>query len=70
MLSLSLRSVASLEPSGQDSDRLPSTEREHRKALEYEEEDRVPDVMEVKEANVDFPNIPVPKSSDGDVSAY
>jgi RNA polymerase-associated protein LEO1 len=37
--------------------------------LEYEEEEVPPELaIEVKEAEVTFPNLPVPKSSDGDVS--
>ena len=55
--------------SGPDSERLPSPERERRQALEYEEEEVPPELaIEVKEAEVTFPNLPVPKSSDGDVS--
>ncbi|KAF9005973.1 Leo1-like protein-domain-containing protein [Cyathus striatus] len=43
-------------------------ERERRQALEYEEEDVAPELaVEVKEANVTFPNIPVPKSSDANL---
>ncbi|KAF8889371.1 Leo1-like protein-domain-containing protein [Infundibulicybe gibba] len=53
--------------SGHESERLPSPEREHRQALEYEEEDIPPEIaIEVKEAEVAFPNLPVPKSSTGD----
>ncbi|KIM44531.1 hypothetical protein M413DRAFT_442496 [Hebeloma cylindrosporum] len=52
--------------SGPDSERLPSPERERRQALEYEEEEVPPELaIEVKEAEVTFPNLPVPKSSDG-----
>ncbi|KAK0501261.1 Leo1-domain-containing protein [Armillaria luteobubalina] len=59
--------VGSPEASGQESERLPSPEREHRRALEYEEEDAPPEaVVELQEADVSFPNLPVPKSSDGD----
>ncbi|KAF5355259.1 hypothetical protein D9758_006040 [Tetrapyrgos nigripes] len=42
---------------------------EQRRALEYEEdENEIPPelAVEVREANVSFPNIPVPRSSDGD----
>ncbi|KAF8909343.1 Leo1-like protein-domain-containing protein [Gymnopilus junonius] len=57
---------ASPTASGPDSERLPSPERERRHALEYEEEDVPPEIaIEVKEAEVRFPNLPVPKSSDG-----
>ena len=62
------RIAASPSASAPDSDRLPSAERERRQALEYEEEEIPPDfAIEVKEAEVAFPNLPVPKSSDGDV---
>ncbi|PPR03191.1 hypothetical protein CVT26_008039 [Gymnopilus dilepis] len=57
---------ASPTASGPDSERLPSPERERRHALEYEEEEAPPEIaIEVKEAEVRFPNLPVPKSSDG-----
>jgi hypothetical protein len=57
-------------PTSEVADRLPSPERERRHALEYEEEEAPQEIaVEVKEAEVSFPNIPVPKSSDGDVSA-
>ncbi|KAF8159623.1 Leo1-like protein-domain-containing protein [Crassisporium funariophilum] len=59
--------LASPTASGPDSERLPSPERERRQALEYEEEDAPPEIaVEVKEAEVAFPNLPVPRSSDGD----
>ncbi|KAJ3479350.1 hypothetical protein NLJ89_g12333 [Agrocybe chaxingu] len=58
--------LASPTASGPDSDRLPSPERERRRALEYEEDDVPPEIaVEVKEAEVTFPNLPVPKASDG-----
>ncbi|KJA28157.1 hypothetical protein HYPSUDRAFT_74565 [Hypholoma sublateritium FD-334 SS-4] len=58
---------ASPSGSGPDSERLPSPERERRQALEYEEDDAPPEIaIEVKEAEVKFPNLPVPKPSDGD----
>ncbi|KAG6910235.1 hypothetical protein DXG01_012370 [Tephrocybe rancida] len=60
------QSAASPSPSGHDSERLPSPERERRQALEYEEEDMPPEIaVEVKEADVSFPNLPVPRGSDG-----
>lgn len=63
------RTPASPTASGPDSERLPSPERERRQALEYEEEDAPPEIsVEVKEAHVTFPNLPVPKSSDGNVN--
>ena len=63
------RAPASPTASGPDSERVPSPERERRQALEYEEEDAPPEIsVEVKEAHVTFPNLPVPKSSDGNVS--
>ncbi|TFL05415.1 Leo1-like protein-domain-containing protein [Pterulicium gracile] len=55
---------SSLAPSRLDSERSPSPEREHRQALEYEEKDDHGEVA-VVEAEVAFPNIPVPHSSDG-----
>ncbi|KAF9054427.1 Leo1-like protein-domain-containing protein [Panaeolus papilionaceus] len=60
------RSPASPTASGPESDRLASPERERRHALEYEEDDEAPPeiAVEVKEAEVKFPNLPVPKSSD------
>ncbi|GLB41721.1 putative leo1-like protein [Lyophyllum shimeji] len=52
--------------SAHDSERLPSPERERRQALEYEEEEIPPEIaVEVKEAEVSFPNLPVPRGSDG-----
>ncbi|KAF9531750.1 Leo1-like protein-domain-containing protein [Crepidotus variabilis] len=61
------RAPASPTTSGPDSERLTSPERERRRALEYEEDDAPPEIaVEVKEAEVKFPNLPVPKSSDGD----
>jgi len=58
---------ASPTASGPDSERLPSPERERRQALEYEEEEVPPELaIEVKEAEVTFPNLPVPQSSNGD----
>ncbi|KAF7370858.1 hypothetical protein MSAN_00719500 [Mycena sanguinolenta] len=48
------------------SDNVSSAERERRRAQEYEEEDAPPEItVEVREALVEFPNIPVPKSSNG-----
>ncbi|KAF8636385.1 hypothetical protein AX17_003567 [Amanita inopinata Kibby_2008] len=56
---------ASPSASGLDSERLTSPERERRQALEYEEEEVPPELaVEVKEAEVAFPNIPIPRSSD------
>lgn len=61
-------SRASPSASANDSERLPSPERDRRRALEYEEEDLPPELaVEVKEAEVSFPNLPVPKSSDQNV---
>ncbi|KAJ6504881.1 RNA polymerase II-associated protein [Mycena vitilis] len=49
------------------SDNIPTPERERRRAQEYEEEDAPPEItVEVREALVEFPNIPIPKSSNGD----
>ncbi|KAM6496973.1 RNA polymerase II-associated protein [Amanita muscaria] len=51
--------------SGPDSERLTSPERERRQALEYEEEEAPQELaVEVKEAEVAFPNIPLPRSLD------
>jgi hypothetical protein len=62
---------ASPDGSGPDSERLPSPERERRQALEYEEEEVPPEMaIEVKEAEVKFPNLPVPKPSDGNVRVF
>ncbi|KAJ7257942.1 Leo1-like protein-domain-containing protein [Mycena haematopus] len=48
------------------SDNVSSAERERRRAQEYEEEEAPPEItVEVREALVEFPNIPVPKSSNG-----
>jgi hypothetical protein len=55
--------------SGHESDQLSAPERERRQALEYEEEEVPPDINLLTEAHVAFPNIPVPRSSDGDVSS-
>ncbi|RXW23894.1 hypothetical protein EST38_g1949 [Candolleomyces aberdarensis] len=63
------KSPASPTASGPGSERLTSPEREHREALEYGEHGHAQDLAdmdEVKEAEVAFPNIPVPRSSDGD----
>ena len=54
--------------SGFESDDLSQTEKEHRRALEYLEPEEPGVVVEqVREADVLIPNIPVPRSSDGDV---
>ncbi|KAH7907263.1 Leo1-like protein-domain-containing protein [Hygrophoropsis aurantiaca] len=53
--------------SGFESDDLSQSERDRRKALEYEELEEPPGVAEqVKEADVRIPNIPVPRSSNGE----
>jgi hypothetical protein len=60
---LSLRSGVAGTPSSSRSE-----ERQLREHLEYEEPEEPADVIhEVTEANVSIPNLPVPKSSDGDV---
>lgn len=65
------RTATSPSASAPDSDGLPPPERERRQALEYEEEEIPPDfAIEVKEAEVSFPNLPVPRSSDGNVSQH
>ncbi|PFH51921.1 hypothetical protein AMATHDRAFT_131369, partial [Amanita thiersii Skay4041] len=61
-----LEEVGSPAISVPESERLASPERERRQALEYEEEEAPPELaVEVKEAEVAFPNIPIPRSSDG-----
>lgn len=50
---------------------LSSSARKRRQELEYEEEDEAPPVVEnLLQAEVNIPNIPVPKSSDGQVRPY
>lgn len=49
-------------------DGLTSPERKRRKALEYDEDEEPQDIIQLREADVQIPNVPVPKSSDGDVS--
>jgi RNA polymerase-associated protein LEO1 len=50
-------------------ERLSSPEAQQRKHMEYEEADEPNQVVqEILEASVQIPNIPLPKSSDGDVS--
>lgn len=47
----------------------PDPEAERRRALEYEEDEVPPEMaIEEREANVAFPNLPIPSSSDQDVS--
>ncbi|TFK51735.1 Leo1-domain-containing protein [Heliocybe sulcata] len=60
-------SATSPTPSGHISDGLSSDERRRRQELEYgeEEEPQHPEYEQVLEAAVQIPNIPVPKSSDG-----
>nr|GAT42952.1 predicted protein [Mycena chlorophos] len=48
-------------------DNLPTPERERRRAQEYGEDDDPQGMsLEVREAHVEFPNIPIPKSSNGE----
>ena len=51
-------------------DGISSSERKHREAMEYAEEDEPEQTMEEAklEAHANIPNIPVPRSSDGNVS--
>lgn len=63
--------VATPAESGYDSDELSQTEKERRRALEYMENDEpAPVVQEIQEANVSIPNIPIPRTSDGDVKIH
>ncbi|KAI0320889.1 Leo1-like protein-domain-containing protein [Amylostereum chailletii] len=56
----------SLTPPPADLDGLSPADRERRQALEYEEDDEPNPVIEERlEAAVAIPNVPVPKSSDG-----
>jgi hypothetical protein len=51
-----------------DTSELSEADAEQRRALEYEEDDVPPEVaIEEREANVAFPNLPVPSSSDKNV---
>ncbi|KAH0836604.1 Leo1-like protein-domain-containing protein [Lanmaoa asiatica] len=55
--------------SGYDSDELSQTEKERRRALEYMENDEPAPVVDgIQEADVSIPNIPTPRTSDGDVN--
>lgn len=51
-------------------DGISSPERKRREALEYEEDDEPDPIVEeeVLEASAQIPNIPVPRSTDGNVS--
>lgn len=62
------RSASPTASAAASQDGLASPEREHRQALEYGEDDLpAQDIpSEVREAEVSFPNLPVPRSSDGD----
>lgn len=53
-------------------DGISSPERKHREALEYAEDEEPDPVVEeqVLEASALIPNIPVPRSTDGNVSIY
>ena len=67
----SVRSALTATPaeSGYDSDSLSQTERERRQALEYAEPDEPGSVVpQVQEVDVHIPNIPFPRSSDGQVT--
>ncbi|KAG8780440.1 hypothetical protein FRC12_023022 [Ceratobasidium sp. 428] len=51
---------------GSDGDGLTESERKHRKAMEYEEEEGEPDPPQVmREAEVNIPKLPLPTSSEG-----
>ncbi|KAJ3745461.1 Leo1-like protein-domain-containing protein [Lentinula detonsa] len=58
---------ASVGDTTDGSERLGSAEVDQRRALEYEEDEVPPELaIEEREANVAFPNLPVPSSSDND----
>ncbi|KAJ3732028.1 Leo1-like protein-domain-containing protein [Lentinula guzmanii] len=58
---------ASVGDTTDGSERLGSAEADQRRALEYEEDEVPPELaIEEREANVAFPNLPVPSSSDND----
>ncbi|EGN96576.1 hypothetical protein SERLA73DRAFT_111176 [Serpula lacrymans var. lacrymans S7.3] len=64
-----IASIGPLSPgeSGSDSEELSQAERDRRKALEYAEPEEPATLVEhPQEANVSIPNIPVPRTSDGD----
>jgi hypothetical protein len=66
---LSLFSDASVATSGHTSDRATTPDKVQVNPLEYAEDEEPPEgVVEVVEADVEFPNIPVPKSSNEEVS--
>ena len=48
---------------------ISETERRHREAMEYPEDDEAEPMVE-QVANVSIPNIPVPRSSDGKVCCH
>ena len=57
--------------SAHDTDDLSASERQHRKNLEYEEDENPEDaVVELKHAVLSIPNLPMPNSSDGQVLPY
>lgn len=57
--------------SGYDSDDLSQSEKERRRTLEYPENDEPAAVVPGdQEANVSIPNIPIPRTSDGDVKCF
>ncbi|KAJ3801241.1 Leo1-like protein-domain-containing protein [Lentinula aff. detonsa] len=59
--------LASVGDTTDGSERLGSAEVDQRRALEYEEDEVPPELaIEEREANVAFPNLPVPSSSDND----
>lgn len=61
--------VASVEPDRDGSEALSTAELQHRRNLEYEEDDGQEEaVVELKHAVLSIPNIPTPRSSDGNVS--
>lgn len=68
LLNANSRSSAATPASSEHADGISPSERRHREAMEYAEEEEPDQVVEeVLEASAQVPNIPVPRSSDGTV---
>eukprot|EP00914_Ancora_sagittata_P007898 GHVO01015549.1.p1 GENE.GHVO01015549.1~~GHVO01015549.1.p1 ORF type:complete len:204 (+),score=17.53 GHVO01015549.1:989-1600(+) len=71
LFSTSSRRQVSPSDTTEGSERLGSAEAEQRRALEYGEDEVPPELaFEEREANVAFPNLPMPSSSDKDVCRF